>query len=743
MECTMTTCAVTGAAGSGKSHTMSLVFNEDPPAVRESTGLCEPVRAISTVVGTSESDSSEWTRVDEDKVLSIVAGATTVTNTKEQSAVLVASPEEVSESSGSSDAEGSSDASDNFEPDTEGSSNDSCKSELESQASHAGVVDELLEKLANGLKESGGQKRVTKLDFLYFLDSGGQPQFHELLPSFIPNLSAILFVLKLSEKLSHNPEVEFYEKGRLVCSYRSLYSHEQILKRCIRALQPENRSIESSSSSSPCIAIVGTHRDLELSCEGETREEKNQKLLDLLQPTFGNNLIFFGNVKELIFPINARQPSQEDRGVAGNLREAIIPLSTPKPVPLPWFILEHVLKLLAKERGTGVMHIDRCREVAERLHIKHDAFDAALQYLVGLNVFLYYPTVLPNVLFCEPQVALDKINELVQYYHILCGGSNTLPGNAASSCTSAFSGKKWMHFQRFGVFQERLLHDKAFSGHYDEDLFTPSDLLKLLEALHIVGKVNTTDVVPEYVMPSLLFELKPDELDEHRCNPTTSPAAPLLVHFPDEWPTSGLFCSFLTSLLSTCRWEVMIDSRNQPTCLYKNCLEFEYPEMLGKITLIDSFDQGYFEVHVDAPLEECKQFCPKIRQALFTALSRKAPQAKQAFFCPKSGTTACSSSLHVAHILPRRNYWRCSEKRGEVYGSLADNMSVWGIGTQTTGSSTGTLVYGSIIAIVVMIDYNSLSKSSCFTVAEESKVVYQNPAAGAPTEQDVDGHLCK
>ena len=726
MECTMTTCAVTGAAGSGKSHTMSLVFNEDPPAVRESTGLCEPVRAISTVVGTSESDSSEWTIVDEDKVLNIVAGATTVTNTTEQPAFqtcLVASPEEMS---GPSDAEGSSNASDSFEPTntsdtegsfnasdhfesyaishTEGSSNDSCKSELESQASHDGVVDELLEKLANVLKESGGQKRVTKLDFLYFLDSGGQPQFHELLPSFIPNLSAILFVLKLSEKLSHNPEVKFYEKGRLVCSYRSLYSHEQILKRCIRALQPEKRSIESSSSNSPCIAIVGTHRDLELSCEGETREEKNQQLLDLLQPTFGNNLIFFGNVKELIFPVNARQPSQEDRGVAGNLREAILPLSTPKPVPLPWFILEHVLKLLAKERGTGVMHIDRCREVAERLHIKHDAFDAALQYLVSLNVFLYYPTVLPNVLFCQPQVALDKINELVQYYHILCGGSNTLPGNAASSCMSVFSGKKWMRFQRFGVFQEKLLHDKAFSGHYDPDLFTPSDLLKLLEALRIVGKVNTTDVIPEYVMPSLLFELKPDDLDEHRCNPATSPAAPLLVHFPDEWPTSGVFCSFLTSLLSTCKWEVLIDSGNKPTCLYKNCLEFEYPEMLGKITLIDSFDRGYFEVHVDAPLEECKQFCPEIRQALFTALSHKAPQAKQAFFCPKSGTTACSSSLHVAHILPRRKYWRCSEKRGEVFGSLADNMLVWGIGTQTTGSSTGTLVYDSII---VMIDYNS------------------------------------
>jgi len=400
VECTMTTCAVTGAAGSGKSHTMSLVFNEDPPAVRESTGLCQPVRAISTVVGTSDSGNSEWTRVDEDKVLSIVAEATSVTNTKEQPT------KQTSLLSAHASFEVSSDM--------KGSSNASQKTELEKQASHIEVVDEQLEKLTHLLRVSRGRRRVTKLDFLYFLDSGGQPQFHELLPSFVPNLSAILFVLKLSEKLSHNPEAKFYEKGNLVCSYPSPYSHEQILKRCIRALQPEKQSIENRSSSSPYIAMVGTHRDLELSCERETREEKNQILLDLLQPTFENNLIFYENVKKLIFPVNAKEPSQEDRAVASDLREQIICISAKKPIriPLPWFILEQVLRKLAKERGTGVLHIDRCREVAKTLHIEDSAFDAALKYLVSLNIFLYYPTVLPNVLFCEPQVALDKINEL-------------------------------------------------------------------------------------------------------------------------------------------------------------------------------------------------------------------------------------------------------------------------------------------------------------------------------------------
>ena len=74
VECKSTTCAVTGAAGSGKSHTMYLALNEDPPDIRQSTGLLEPVRALSSVVGvgSSESGSLEWSRVDEDKLLDIV-----------------------------------------------------------------------------------------------------------------------------------------------------------------------------------------------------------------------------------------------------------------------------------------------------------------------------------------------------------------------------------------------------------------------------------------------------------------------------------------------------------------------------------------------------------------------------------------------------------------------------------------------------------------------------------------------
>ena len=51
----------------GKSHTMYLALNEDPLDVHQSTGLVEPVRALSIVAGADSSESGThvvWNEVE-------------------------------------------------------------------------------------------------------------------------------------------------------------------------------------------------------------------------------------------------------------------------------------------------------------------------------------------------------------------------------------------------------------------------------------------------------------------------------------------------------------------------------------------------------------------------------------------------------------------------------------------------------------------------------------------------------
>ena len=58
-----------------------------------------------------------------------------------------------------------------------------------------------------------------------------------------------------------------------------------------------------------------------------------------------------------------------------------------------------------------------CQVCAKSLHLEGEAFSAALHHLVHHNVFLHYPEVLPQTVFCDPQVVLTKVTQMMEYHH--------------------------------------------------------------------------------------------------------------------------------------------------------------------------------------------------------------------------------------------------------------------------------------------------------------------------------------
>ena len=60
-----------------------------------------------------------------------------------------------------------------------------------------------------------------------------------------------------------------------------------------------------------------------------------------------------------------------------------------------------------------------CLGIAAPLNINGEALMAALQYFDDLNIFLYYPSVLPEIVFSNPQILLDKVTELVHFSYSL------------------------------------------------------------------------------------------------------------------------------------------------------------------------------------------------------------------------------------------------------------------------------------------------------------------------------------
>ena len=60
---------------------------------------------------------------------------------------------------------------------------------------------------------------------------------------------------------------------------------------------------------------------------------------------------------------------------------------------------------------------------------------AALIYLHQHNNFLYFPKVLSNLIFRNPQVPLDFVNKVVAFSYQIDGGAHTcLPAEYMASC---------------------------------------------------------------------------------------------------------------------------------------------------------------------------------------------------------------------------------------------------------------------------------------------------------------------
>jgi len=195
-------------------------------------------------------------------------------------------------------------------------------------------------------------------------------------------------VFRLSEQLDAYPTVEYYDEtgNRVGVAHSSPLTNEQMFKMTARSLQTS-----PTDGKPPKVIVVGTHKDKEDERLHGTRKEKNEKLYSILHPAMPDELVYHGeSLKELIFPMNAKEPGEEEKRIAAILREEIEKCSREVVIPIWWYILEMILRLLAKTTNRRVLSRQECLEVARTLGFSEEDFDAAIKYMDELNIILYY-----------------------------------------------------------------------------------------------------------------------------------------------------------------------------------------------------------------------------------------------------------------------------------------------------------------------------------------------------------------
>ena len=263
-----------GPAGSGKTSMKEMILGNPPPVDRTST----PLAMRPTTVYRINLDGKEWTKITTlEERRAFLARALIQSAPDLVSRLLATRRKEASSSSVSSVAVSQVQSKDQASPDQgkpprlddqppSASLQPASLDRGESDEDTDSEVDDILESISTDreLVKLMGQLSTTVDPLAFFrliqmIDAGGRPQFHEILPIFLQNLSFYVFVFRLCDDLAKHPVIEFYVDGKPVgSSFTSAQSIEQLLQHCVRCIH-SHRSPTGSESECPQIMVIGTH----------------------------------------------------------------------------------------------------------------------------------------------------------------------------------------------------------------------------------------------------------------------------------------------------------------------------------------------------------------------------------------------------------------------------------------------------------------------------------------------------
>ena len=682
---------VEGPAGVGKTSVIYLLLGKPPPEDRHSTGCAE--RAIRVIrIG---KEGEEWNEISAEEFQEMIAEAVPILykqlkakGKRMEELVRVLSrlvEEEEEKEGGEGEGEKGGGEGEGEKGGVEGEDGEGLgkgeergqkATKVDTKDSKA-VVDGVIQKLTQLVGGGKSSRRLLDMELIYLTDTGGQQPFWDLIPIFARDTSATLFVNRLCEKLDEHPRNDLYQRGKQVGpSQRASLTTEQAFKTMLRGLHEGERKRSK-------VIAVGTHRDLAGDCE-ETLEEKNKKFAAIASPHFEKDVVFRNDgLQEIVFPVNAQAPEEDDKKEASKIRTSIEEGATQHKIPIWWFILQMILEALAHKLGRDVLSKNDCLYISDSLGFAEEELDAALAFFDKLNIFLYKKSILPNVVFTNPQVPVDKLSRLVEkIYHLRAAEAD--PAKA----TGVAMGGQWKNFRDSGILTLQCL-----KAHYVKGIFVASDFIHLLKELLIISPLSPT----EYFFPAVLSMTPESRVNGFLESCRATEIVPLVVKFPTGWAPPGVYCCSVCHLQSKTGWEVAHkpptspDSRGEDTpdtqlCkTSRNSITFSKHGRPGTVTFIDNFSFFIACVNVDTKKmdrEEIAKHCQAVRSELFAAVEaglenthHKNSRPVPAFLCPHQNKS-CSTGLHSAHLSDNGQKWICSIN-SSIFDSLSPDQTLW------------------------------------------------------------------
>ena len=511
-------------------------------------------------------------------------------------------------------------------------------------------------------------KRERTLQLVHMIDTGGQPELMEVMPSLIHNANLAVLVLNLMYGLNDHPRIDFHVEG---VPYQrkgsSQYSSRQIIMKLASTLQAKKSCLKAGTIFR--LLVVATHRDCVKGDVAARVDALNQELSSLLLPAFEEELILFETPDKIAFILDLKMPNTTDEQVLELIRTKFKDSSvgTVFKVPGALFMLQQMLRQIATYNKRDILSLDECVQLGgKELKMNEEVVKGALVLFHHQNTFLYYRHVLPYHVFIKPQIPFDFVNSIVRFsYQVCAGGLRGVPATFVSSLKA-------------GIITEEILGHPELSSHFIPGFYKPEHAIKLFshsftiaplshekqqsklrKKLHLVPKSKD-----EYLMMCLLPAIPEDELPQYI--PSSSDKVPLLVTFSRDCVPLSCFSSTISCLLSTYQWKVTKKDAKTKECLAHNIVSLRDPKLPVKIVLVDA--ATHIKVYIDSSKKHrdiLPTVCSRVRKTVFGAIEKVLEvmrlseiEVSPAIECPCEEISETHFASHC--VMFKEDYLRCS-----------------------------------------------------------------------------------
>ena len=678
---------ITGLMGSGKTWLLSRLFNQLPPELYTSTGVAEAsIRSLLHRLANVSADS--WEPFSRDQIQQLLARLFQLRGV-EPSASVAATPASPSSSLPPTSQQSSSTTWTTPAAQSTRGTQEASPASLPSPAPKSSTMKSMV-RLVKTAKSSSDVMEM--LELVHMIDTGGQPELLESVPSLIHHCHLAILVLNLMFGLDEHPSIDYHEEGK---TYKRLspsqYSNRQIMQKLASTLQAKR----FSQSEGACfrLLVVATHKDCVPQGELPARVKAfDQVLRDILLPACEKELISF-SASQIPFVLNLKEPDGDDLKRLDLIRSEVGKSEVGEVVRTPgaFLVFEQELMELAKKKDPtrGILSLSECRAIGARLKMKQEDVEAALIFFDRQFTLLYFRKLLPNLVFTRPQTPLDCINAVVKFNYKV--GSGEVMGIAQKHVSSL----------KDGIITEEILEHKELMQCFDPGLYEPQHAIELLCHTFTLAPLSP-DVQPtsdaptaaassptpsikrekrEYLMMSLRSAVPDKDVPRHL--PPPSEIAPLVVQFTNNCVPLSCFSRTVSCLLAMYDWKLSRADDGSPLCLAHNIVSLYKPCTPGQIVLVDTGHNIQVHIRPGKGLDgkDMATICYQVKETIlsaikkvFSLLSFTRIEATAAFLCP------CKKKprLHSATLLLFNSKWllSCSLTEQSV-GPASDHHLLW------------------------------------------------------------------